>query len=214
MPCKNCGKSGHNVRTCPSGKCAPAAKYQPPSWEAELERRTNAIRERIGEDAFRDLEWYLYANTIRANLASSVPTWPTEEMKYVVFRGQPNDESPNVPGKPFFSTSFKPNKASNFTGDACCLYIIHVMPGVRMLNIVSMNLDEYEVLVETGGVFYQDAAKTARGFRLVAPGEVAEGGAVNQAYEYAGRIKVYEGYYYPAGEGGRRRKQLTRRRQH
>lgn len=122
-------------------------------------------------------------------LPSLLPFWPINEKERVLFRGQHADDSEIRP-VPFISTTkTKKVAAEEFAHDTCCVFVLHVMPGLHILDVNAVlgehkHTDEQEVLVEVGE-FYTTESKRTKGF--------AEAGT------YLGR-QVLEAWLFPAAK--------------
>lgn len=121
--------------------------------------------------------------TVRSIIASKINSmWPTLDRELTVYRGQKDAFTQEIRTVPetFFSTSLEKSTASlTFTSkkDKCCLFIIHLQPGVKYYSVPGDNLNEVlehvnngslfeaEILVEGNGKFYQDKEKTRPGFK-------------------------------------------------
>ena len=119
----------------------------------------------------------------RSIIASKInKMWPTLDRELTVYRGQKDAFTQEIRTAPetFFSTSLEKSTASlTFTSrnDKCCLFILHLQPGVKYYSVPGDNLNEVlehvnngslfeaEILVEGNGKFYQDKAKTTPGFK-------------------------------------------------
>lgn len=117
----------------------------------------------------------------------------------VVWRGHTGDSS-HISSLTWFSTTPSQQSARIFMNQnaGCCLFKIHLMPGIRVLNIAkalqnspnrktrknnrlhTILQEEQEWIVQGGGVFYKDRTKSEQGF-------------VNKG-------DYYEAYYYPAAK--------------
>lgn len=88
----------------------------------------------------------------------------------IVYRGHKN--SPNtINPRNWFSTSSSIKIARDeYAGKECCLFKIHVQPGIsvlhvnNLLNNIEMYKDENEIIVNGGGEFFKDSKKSEVGF--------------------------------------------------
>lgn len=102
-------------------------------------------------------------------LAEILPFWPAAEREFVVYRGQHADDSIIRPAAAYSASISKDVAATEFSHESCCVFKIHVMPGIRFLDVNNVlgpdhkHADEEEILIE-GGEFWQDKARSARGF--------------------------------------------------
>ena len=181
---------------------------------------------------------------LRSIIASKIDTyWPTLEKEVLVYRGQKDPFRQEITTEPetFFSTSLNSQVASlTFTSkkDKCCLFILHIQPGVKYYSLVgdintaiqNLNEDrgshfESEILIEGNGKFYQDREKTKPGFREI-PMEELQARNINaslygaKTHSKNGRTVeqqsgIFEAYYFPPetrNGGGRKKRRQTRRR--
>ena len=88
----------------------------------------------------------------------------------VLFRGQ-SATSPIIIPRSWFATSDDEARVREqhiSIGADCCLFKIHVQPGIKVLDVNNLigntNYDEHEVIVDGGGVFYTSKDGFEQGF--------------------------------------------------
>jgi len=123
-------------------------------------------------------------------LPSILPFWPVNDEERILYRGQHEDDSEIRPTQFISTTKSKKVAAEEFAHKTCCVFILHVMPGLRTLDVNSVlgahhkHADEQEVLVEVGE-FYTTKSKRAKGFTNVGT--------------YLGR-EVFEAWMFPTAK--------------
>ena len=156
--------------------------------------------------------------------------WPTLDKEITVYRGQLNaQEIKTSPAPPryFFSTSEMDSVSTGLKffshTDKCCLFILHIQPGVKYFTVTSDLAGgeiEKEILIEGNGTFYQDKEKTTSGFRQLTLQEVKQKKNILDTYnqffrtekDTTKKVGVFEAYYFPpTRQGGRRNRRKTYR---
>lgn len=152
----------------------------------EEEERKRTARERALEKLENNVNEYVRHGTSKRARAAITEVidelWPTLDQEITVFRGQTNPFSREILTRPdsFFSTSTSKgvSVAKPFFSfeDKCCLFILHVQPGVKYYKVTktTTGLMESEYLIEGNGRFYQDREQTTPGFRELTMEEVSE----------------------------------------
>jgi hypothetical protein len=142
------------------------------------------------------------------DLLETVQTWPVTSDEMIVYRGHRdtyNDRGNKIYDTELFSSTSDIQVAyDEFSSEECCIFKIHVQPKIHYLNVNAKigtdhrHAHEKEILVEGGGVFFQDIGKKNTGFKKVGP--------------YKGKT-VFETYYFPkeAPKIRRRFSQLLKR---
>lgn len=222
--------------------------------EAKMANNYREQKERNEIKIYKNLiRKYMYNSTNkdrRDQIAREIERiWPILDREILLFRGQQNPLIQEIKTyyQSFFSTSLSEEVAtrSDFTSfeNKCCLFVIHAQPGLRYYSTlhdlykvtdqynqarirgeILETPDEEEVLLESGGQFFQDKAKTVPGFCEMTFEEVAAlgitdfdktaFGAKKHSNEVEQKTGIFEAYYFPPEkEGGSRRKQRQRQRQ-
>ena len=202
----------------------------------ERERKEEALKEL--EAFVQGYQMNSENKSILAKISGRIFAWPELEREITVFRGQKNPMMQLIHTGPdrFFSTSldwYISEQQFTSGNDNCCLFVIHAQPGVKYYSIVGDIDDaiknynavragnenaetrmneregfEEEVLLEGNGVFYQDRAKTARGFRELTVEDLdrlkIDLGERPMTHTRNGRTVtqktgVFEAYYFPPG---------------
>ena len=102
----------------------------------------------------------------------------------------------------------------NLPRNMCCLYMIHVQPGIPYVDINSILGDrhvfayEYEIVVSTEGSFFQDSAMTVPGFRKLTPEDKLTGIFQNRIAENMKKNTFEFDWLYNPVQGRRRKNQL------
>lgn len=158
----------------------------------------------------------------RQKITESIPKWPTLKNEMILYRGQKQRREITTQKDYFFSTSSVISVAtgSDFFDKnvMCCLFVLHVQPGVKYYEIPNKPTRdfEYEVLLEGNGIFYTDKQQTSRGFRQLTFEE-----AINRKIigidEYTPEdrtqnVGVFEAYYFPPTTGGRKRRKTNKKK--
>ena len=124
--------------------------------------------------------------TVTDRIKNMVEKQPPLTEERVVYRGQHHNRMPVNPTY-WISTSSVRKVAidmfSKMATDMCCIFEIHLQPGIRILDINAVlgergRPEEHEIIIQGGGGFYQDAAGTIPGFKQIDEG-------------------VYETFYFP-----------------
>lgn len=147
--------------------------------------------------------------------------WPTLDKEITVYRGQLNAREIRTTPHSFFSTSTMDSVSTGnkfFSHEEkCCLFILHVQPGVKYFDVGELagGMSEKEILIEGNGTFYQDKGMNVSGFRQLTVQEVK---GIRDTYDYffktekdlQKKIGVFEAYYFPpTRNGGRRKRRKT-----
>lgn len=164
---------------------------------------------------------------VRQKITETIPYWQTLDHEKVVYRGQKRSEEIRTQPQYFFSTSsvISVARRSDFFDEnvMCCLFILHVQPGVKYYEIPNKSTRdfEYEVLLEGNGVFYTEKDQRSRGFHQLTFEEAINRNIIGiDEYTPEDRTKkvgIFEAWYFPPTAGGRKRrktyKKKNRRRQ-
>jgi hypothetical protein len=181
-----------------------------PITDAEIDEEIYSIIEAKLQKAVKTYIAHGNDKNARTIIADSIDTvWPTLDKEIVVYRGQLNtNEIKTVPAPPryFFSTSSSPEvstRESFFSHEEkCCLFIIHVQPGVKYYNIGNdATMLEAEILIEGNGTFYQDKQRSSTGFRRLTLGDlinrIGDVRADDLEGEQKALVNVYIQHFYP-----------------
>lgn len=215
--------------------------------DKQIEQRLDAIEKRITPEEY--LQYHLekeqdelndavkrYVEHGNDRVARNTITdyidklWPTLDNEITVYRGQLNaQEIKTSPAPPryFFSTSEMDSVSTGLKffshTDKCCLFILHIQPGVKYFTVTSDLAGgevEKEILIEGNGTFYQDKEKTTSGFRQLTLQEVKQKKDILDTYnqffrtekDTTKKVGVFEAYYFPpTRQGGRRNRRKTYR---
>jgi hypothetical protein len=116
-----------------------------------------------------------YKGTIEFQIQSILNKQTPLTQEHILYRAHLAD-SPTILPRSWFSTGKDLNTVlagHTKPGQTCCIFTIHVMPGVRVLDIDTIyenpEYAEGEVVVNRGGIFYKDAGKMLEGFVERAP---------------------------------------------
>jgi hypothetical protein len=137
-------------------------------------KNINAVRHWVTESTRNSL---LNGNskTIEARIQNILDTTPPLEQEILVYRGQ-QEESRRIIPYSWFSTSSdleKVRKQHISNNAECCLFKIHLLPGVKCFQVdqilekygkKSTEYDESEIIVNGGGVFYANKDLSVLGF--------------------------------------------------
>ncbi|KKL19820.1 hypothetical protein LCGC14_2461620, partial [marine sediment metagenome] len=118
-------------------------------------RQVNGLPESIQDalKAYTQTPSYKYKRVYYAQIKTGISQMPKSTEELVVFRGQGTDE---INPKYWFSASTEQEiSLEKFTAVHCCLFVLYVQPGVKLLPVYkferNFNKLENEVIVEGGG---------------------------------------------------------------
>jgi len=123
------------------------------------------------------------ALTIEQRIQNLLNAYRPLRNERIVYRGH-NPVSPTIySDRGWFSTSSDINKVLRqhiSDGTSCCLFKIHLLPGIKSINVDNTieraglpktDYDESEIIVNGGGTFYADSNLSTVGFREIEPAE-------------------------------------------
>lgn len=135
--------------------------------------------------------------SIDNRIATIIDRQPPLDKELLVWRGHYQQSSSrrinSINPASWFSTTLKQEITEHYKNATCCLFKIHIQPGIKILNLYDIyktygvlnpyyeqknlgivryrNYSEYqEIIVEGGGEFYKDVYKTEKGFTEIEPG--------------------------------------------
>jgi hypothetical protein len=137
-------------------------------------------------DYKKHLEEYVLRNENLKEFSKTSDSWPLLKDEIIVYRG--HNHSENIRNSSFYSTSKDIDLVyNNFTGESCCIFKIHVMPGIKFIDVNKIMgshhryAEDKEIILDGTGDFYKDKQREIKGFTEIKP--------------YKGK-KVFETYYF------------------
>jgi hypothetical protein len=141
------------------------------------------------------------ALTIEQRIQNLLNASPPLRDEILVYRGH-SPVSPTIySDRGWFSTSSDVNKVLRqhiSDGTSCCLFKIHILPGIKYINVdatieraglENTGYDESEIIVNGGGTFYANPELTEEGFKEIKSAvriTNIETGRVSGSMEYTG----------------------------
>jgi len=197
-----------------------------PMTPDEIDR---AIKVKLNELLLSNLPYHIdtyvkHGNDVnaRAKITETIDFWETYDKEVTLYRGQKRNQEIRTRPQYFFSTSSELSVAARYDffdpNEMCCLFIIHVQPGVKHYDIPNESTRdyEYEVLLEGNGVFYTHKDRRSRGFRQLTLEEAINehklqvlGNDDPTPEELPQPTGVFEAYYFPPATGGSRKRRKT-----
>lgn len=118
--------------------------------------------------------------TVGERIQEILDYMPPLNKELIVYRGHKDSPSYISPRK-WFTSSLKHSIAkSEYSGNRCCIFEIHVQPGIQTLNVnkllkdngivLEKYKDESEIIINGGGEFFKDSEKSEPGFFTVSEG--------------------------------------------
>lgn len=155
----------------------------------------------------------LHGKTIEKHIGDLLKEQPLTTGSLLVYRGHDSD-SRTIRATSWFSTSTDKKEARNFIamGGDCCIFKIHIMPGIHIIRVndflyskgkITKYEEESEIIVEGGHTFYDSNDLISPGFKDTG---LIEG------------VQVFETWYSPKGKSPKKspkksaRKTVSKRR--